>query len=505
MFEKEPQSIFALSSIWLFAVLTLILACGLGVRLYDLKDPPLDYASTRQLRSALIARGKYYQIASDVPEWKREIALKQGGHTLIEPTIMETIVAGTYWVIGGEYVWIARIYSSLFWVLGGLVVYALAREMVGTDGGIIGLTYYLFAPFGLVASRSFQPDPLMTASIVFAWWIFYRWHRTHTWKWAVLAGLSAGFAMFVKSTAVFFLLGGMGALVLLRSHIKNSLKDSQVWTIGILSALPVLMYNIYGIFIVGSLGRQFKGRIFPQLLSDLQFYRRLKNAMATVAGHELILLVAIIGLVLIRRKEEIGYLVGIWIGYLVYVLAFSYHSTTHYYYHLPLIPLAALSIAGFSNFVFEKVKSRLFYNLVRMGLVLILILGVGGGYYMLFSEDYGNVPYFFGKVTSKVEHDAKIVVLSQDYGNRIAYYGWIAPKAWLGTGDLEYSKLRGGTEDPFEEKFNQFVGNADYFIVTWFNELRRQEKLYNKLYNNYEIYEEGGGYVIFDLHQTIEK
>ncbi len=504
MFEDETYSIFGLSSLWLMAVIVIILACGLGVRLYDLKDPPLDFASTRQLRSALIARGKYYRIARNVPEWKREIALQQGEHTLLEPTILETIVAGTYWVAGGEYVWIARIYSSVFWVLGGVAVFGLTREMIGLDGAVIGLTYYLFAPFGIKASRSFQPDPLMTACVAYAWWTFHRWHRSHTWKWALFAGISSGLALLVKSTSVFFLIGGMGAL-LLRRGVKKTLKDAQVWAIGLLSGLPVLLYNVYGIFIVGTLGEQFQGRIFPQLLDDFQFYRRLKNAMSSVAGHELILLVALMGLILVWKKEEIGYLLGIWVGYLVFILTFSYHSITHYYYHLPLIPLVAISIASVSNSVFERIKSGHLKYAIRVGLVFILLLGVGGGYYMLFNEDYRHEPGWYWKVADKVDRDVDIVVLSQNYGNRIAYYGWIEPKVWVGSENQEYSELRGGEKEPFEQHFNQLVGDADYFLVTRMNELRRQEKLRDKLYNTYKIHAEGGGYVIFDLHQKLKQ
>ena len=36
-----------------FLVLGMILALGIGIRLYDLTDPPLDFHSTRQLWSAI--------------------------------------------------------------------------------------------------------------------------------------------------------------------------------------------------------------------------------------------------------------------------------------------------------------------------------------------------------------------------------------------------------------------------------------------------------------------
>jgi hypothetical protein len=504
MLKKSENSIFAPSSLWLIAVLAIIITCGLGVRLYDLKDPPLDYAATRQLRSARIARGKYYRIAQDVPEWKREIALRQGQHAMIEPTIMESLVAGTYWLIGGEHVWIARIYSSLFWVIGGVAVFALAREMTGVDGAVIGMTYYLFAPFGMVASRSFQPDPLMTASIVFAWWTFYRWHKTHTWKWAVFAGLTAGFAMFVKATAVFFLLGGFGALILLSIGIQKSLKDKQVWTICLLAGLPGLLYHVYGLITAESLANQFTGRFFPQLLVDSSFYGQLIDTISTVIGHELILIVALMGIIFFDKKISRGFLLGFGIGYIIYILTFSYHSVTHSYYHLPIIPFMAILIASFSNIIFVKLSGIALKYFVRIGLVVIILFGVGGGYFWLHKRDYRHEPDWYWEVANKVNRDSRIAVLSQNYGNRIAFYGWITPKVWLEVKDQEHADMQGAISDPFQEAFRDFIEGVDYFIVTNLQELRRQEKLHDKLYNTYSIHAEGGGFVIFDLNKKLK-
>ncbi len=47
---------------WMWKIaLVLILMAGFAIRLYDLTDLPLDFSPTRQLFSALKARGLYYQ------------------------------------------------------------------------------------------------------------------------------------------------------------------------------------------------------------------------------------------------------------------------------------------------------------------------------------------------------------------------------------------------------------------------------------------------------------
>ena len=171
----------------------LLLLLGLGIRLLDLTDPPLDIHPTRQLHSALMARGMYYQGRTDVPEWQVTTAVRQWKReAVIEPPVMENLTADLYNVAGGEFVWIARILSSLFWVAGGLAIYLLASQLTNADGGVTALIFYLFQTYGVMASRTFQPDPLTVSLICFAWWSFQRWLQKPDWKWTIIAGLITG-------------------------------------------------------------------------------------------------------------------------------------------------------------------------------------------------------------------------------------------------------------------------------------------------------------------------
>ena len=149
--------------------LALLFAFGLGfaIRLYDLTDAPLDFHPTRQLHSAVMSRGMYYQNLESEPDWKREMAVRQWkAEGLIEPPFMEWLTAATYRLTGQENLWYARIYSIIFWVSGGIALFLLAKELSGSAAAVVGLLYYLIIPYGAIASRSFQPDPLMTALIV---------------------------------------------------------------------------------------------------------------------------------------------------------------------------------------------------------------------------------------------------------------------------------------------------------------------------------------------------
>ena len=188
---------------WLWKVfLAAALLASFGLRMINLQDPPLDFASTRQLFSALKARGIYYEYVTNVPEATRNQAISLGDVGIVEPPLLENIVAQTY-RLTGEHLWIARIYSSFFWVIAGLALFLLIREFASTSAAMIGTLFYLFVPFGVIASRAFMPDPLMVCLIIFTLWALFRWQNTASWKWAILFGIFAGAALFVKNLSSF--------------------------------------------------------------------------------------------------------------------------------------------------------------------------------------------------------------------------------------------------------------------------------------------------------------
>jgi len=172
----EQKSFFA-SPRWLLPVVLLVIfGLALGIRAYDITDLPMDFHPSRQLFSAIKARGMFYETLPNVPETQRDFAVQQGKTKVtIEPEILENIAVFFYHLTGKEQLWIPRMFSALFWLVGGIFVYLLARDLVSTDGALLSLAFYLFAPYGIFASRSFQPDPLMVMLIVAFWWLVYRW------------------------------------------------------------------------------------------------------------------------------------------------------------------------------------------------------------------------------------------------------------------------------------------------------------------------------------------
>ena len=356
------QATFFSSRILRGITLALIFGAALAIRLYDLTDLPLDFHPTRQLLSAIKARGLYYETQPDgVSTWKLETAIRQAKlKSDVEPAVLEHIVAFTY-RLTGEQLWIARVYSSLFWLIGGIFLFLLVRDLVSFEGAVVSTAYYLILPYAVIASRSFQPDPLMVMLILSFWWTFSRWMALasaspvdgRTWAWALLAGLLGGFAIFIKFSAAFFVIGGALGLVLARFSVRDLARNAQVWVMVVLGVLPASAYLVYGIFIAGFFGQQFSGRFIPALLLSPLNYLQWETKASMAAGGVFIML-GLLGLLLVNERRTRIFLYGLWSGYLLYGLFFDYHVATHDYYHLPLIPIIAVSLAPLADWFFAR-------------------------------------------------------------------------------------------------------------------------------------------------------
>src|SRR5688572_1493479 len=134
-----------------FITLVLIFGAALAIRLYDLTDLPLDFHPTRQLVSIIKARGLYYETQPDgVSTWELETGIRQAKLKAdVEPVVFERLVAFTY-RFTGEHLWVARVYSSLFWLIGGIFLFLLAREFVSFEGAIFSTAYYLIFPYAII-------------------------------------------------------------------------------------------------------------------------------------------------------------------------------------------------------------------------------------------------------------------------------------------------------------------------------------------------------------------
>ncbi len=481
----------------------------------DISDLPLDFHPTRQLFSALKARGIYYQNAPNIPDWQREMAIHQWKlQATIEPEFVERLAVFAYDKTGEANLALPRIFSAIFWVIGGIFLFFTTKRLVSPDGALLTASVYLYLPYGVFASRSFQPDPLMMMLIAAFIWALVGWEECAEkeprskgfqplWAWAILAGLFGGFAILVKMTAVFFIAGTAIVTVLKTKSLKDALKDAQVWTIAILALLPTALYFFYGIVLDGFLAQQFGGRFFPAMLIQPSFYLRWGLKLDAVVGSLLIAL-SIVGTLLFPKKKN-GVLHGLWLGYILYGLYFNYHFSTHDYYQIPFIIIAALSIAPLGEIISATLRSRVSNNfLPRLILLAAWTLALLGAAWTVRSQmravDYRPLAESYREIGDMLRDEGSVVALSKDYGYRLNYWGWLNTAHFPSAGDLWYQEKRG---DPqvLAEVFDKHTKNRRFFLITDFEEWEKQIELREYLFANYPLYAEGENYLIFSLSE----
>ncbi|GAB4523950.1 MAG: hypothetical protein Fur0018_07120 [Anaerolineales bacterium] len=474
-----------------------LLLLGALLRLMDSTDPPLDFHPTRQLRNAIVARGLYYRMLPESPQ--RETALKQM-HTVgqYEPPIVETLAALGYRLTGGVNWVVPRLLTTLFWLIGGLALFDLARRAVNVDGALVSLAFYLVLPFSVQASRSFQPDPGMTMWIVLCAWALYRWGEQPRWKWAVGAGLFGGMAALTKIVAAYIVGGAAIGVVLLTLGPKKLIRHPQVWSMAGLMVFPSFVYYLFGN--PGGASEYFVNWTLKllHLIANPAFYVRWMSFLHTLFGLTPLFL-ALLGVLLAQGRLR-ALLLGLWGGYFVYGLTLPYQMYTHSYYHLQLVPIVALSLV--------PVAQRLFRALVEQpriwqyaGIALMLLALAYPSWVArstLLAEDFRAEPAYWQEVAAAIPENGAIVALTQDYGYRLMYFGERKVKLWPSVGEQNLATLRGKSTD-FAERFQRFTVGQDYFVVTAMGQWKWQPELQQYLTETYSLIAEGDGYLIFDL------
>jgi hypothetical protein len=523
--------------------LPLIFLLALGIRLYDLTDLPFDFHPTRQWRAVLIARGMYYESRPDLPAWQRDAALAQWHEEpVIEPPVMERLAAWTYHLIGSEQIWVARVYSAMFWLSAGVALILIGKETGFFGGGVLAAVYFLFLQYGMIASRAFQPDPLMVALMAWGLWAVVRWTLTsppaplppgegrRRWGRVAVAGLLIGLAIYIKTVAGIMLGAAMVGMVIgrfmdtlahapnqptnkpaneqtnsrspLTHHLSRLISDLELWLLGLLALLPTVLYSLYGLFISGFLRQQLKFRFFPEMWRDPAFYIRWVEMATGITGFTL-WIAALVGVLLWRTRALRGLGVGLWVGYAAYSLTFPYHTITHDYYQLPLILIVAFGLIPIGGFLLEQLarqdNRRWVMGLLIGAVTFAVLFRVWDTRVILARKDDRDAATRWARFAEIIPPDLKVVAITQTYGYPLEYFGWVDANIWLGTSDADVRELAGISEADIAQRRTRQLEENDLFLITNFNEFDRQPDLKEYLTTHFGVFAEGEGYVIYDL------
>jgi 4-amino-4-deoxy-L-arabinose transferase-like glycosyltransferase len=487
-------------------LILIVFMIGFSIRLYDLQDPPLDFHLTRQLRSALIARAVYYRLNPKISPQLEQQATSLADLEIYEPPLFENIVGATYALIGSEQVWIARIYLAIFWAIGGLALWGILKRFTSRIGVLISLCFYFFLPFSIIASRSFQPDPWMVMWMLVCTYTLVVWSERQTWKWALAAGITGMFALFVKVVAACFIAPMAIFMVLAALGWKKWWRSGQVWVMAGVMVLPsAVYYFLFNTQRSGDFMSFWTGSLLSMIYSS-HFYA---DWLAMIQGLTNLFpfMLGLLGLTLVKGRIRWA-LSGLWTGYFIYGLIFPYQYMTHEYYHLPLVALIALTLGAVVDAFWQALSQQPLGWRVAAALILAFaaFYGLYVGRSVLYASDYRNEPKAWEKIGAAIPADKTFVALTADYGMRLRYYGWRTMSAgWPTSSDERLFALAGkGGIDDYQSYFKNFIQGKDLFVILAFNEFDNQPQLKDQLTRGYAVYAQGDGYLIFDLKHPLK-
>ena len=504
--KAGEKGFFSRRPLVLSLTLAVLFLAAFCIRAYRITDPPLDFHPTRQYDSALLARTYYVRLlGSSAPEWMRTVAASQDPRTYLEPPIMESIAVALYVLAGGVEVWIPRLLSSLFWLLGAVPLYLLVRRTVSSDGAVVSTAFYLLLPYGVFASRTFMPNPLMVMMLLFSILLIARYGEAPSMRRAAIAGAVTGLAVLIEPFPLFMTFGAFAALAIERQGLRKSLFNPRSWIFPIV-AVPVPAIYYWHTLFSDPETSLLSYQLQLQYLFDPFSYRYWLVHIQMVIGFGALIL-ALLGVLMFRRRLARALVMGLWGGYVAYGLVFIYHMRTHDYYQLLLIPLVAICLGPVGSLLLARLERMASHWRIRAGvwsvlaLALVLSLGVAGT--QLARQNFDQDVRTYEEVGEAVQHSTNTVFLTKHYGYPLEYHGWLAGKNWPYAGQMWGIPLQSDLQA--EERFARgyAASSPEYFIITNFEQFEQQSDLTKFLTENFPLVVQTENYLVFDLGSPV--
>ena len=326
-----------------WVLLAVLFLAALGERLATAQWPAI--IAERQFRSAIIARADYFDENRDIADWRREMArVSKQRQNILEPPILENIVALLYRLAGGVNLEIVRLLSTFFWLMGGMFLYLIAVRISSPPAALFAVAYFLFLPMGVALSMSFLPEPLMVMMFLGGIYTILRYFEKPARSRLIAAGIITGLAVLIKPFCLFGLLGAFVALALRETwHWKRLLRADMIVFLMVSSLIWMPFYG-YAIFIAQFLSGNFRISVLPSFYFKLHYWGGWFYQAVDAVGYAPLIL-ALLGLPLLRNHLAKALILGLMAGYVLFGLVYTYPIGIAGYYHLQLVIIVALALA----------------------------------------------------------------------------------------------------------------------------------------------------------------
>ena len=476
-------------------VLAAILLLGLALRLYGIHNPILDHPGWRQGDEAAIARN-FAQLQDDIAAPQTDYDGPPPNYVELELQIVPFTAAQLYRVFGVHEIF-ARLIVVAF-SLGTIgLLWGFGRDLFGPRAGALAALAYAIAPGAVYYGRTITPDTDMVFFMTGALWCWWRWatgaRRADFW-WAVIF---AAFAWLAKPPALLALapmlaigVGARGvrffrswepyAFVVLTlapffiyfRHVSGIAEWH--WTEGITSkhVLPVLAAEL-----------THAGALVSGVQSALALLRMLSS---TILGPTLFGAVLVCGLTLPRddRSRLRSWFFGAWLLALVAYAFVVVNVERVDYYLLPVLPFAALVVAGGLDKILDLRSRRPLWS--TLGCAAAIFVTTYSNMLEIHPYYTWSRPVYSAATELNRTLDPQCLIVMGHYDPSVLYT--IGRKGW--------------EEDPLQWNVHDMTSaiakGACYFVAVEVPRLRANKPLYAFL-QRYKRVPVASGWQVYDL------
>lgn len=386
-----------------------------------------------------------------------------------EPPILEALTVLFCTPLGSVDPRVASVISCIAWFVGGWFVFRAAALVVKNRfAALATLAFYLLCPLAIVMSQAVQPEGIMTLAFVIAIWLLVRFPPDGTWRRTMLLAAGCGLASFVKPGVLFCpILGAYLGMRLSRDSLLKVITDGRAIAFGSLMLIPSV------IWVASVLHDRVDGKLMPAMLLDPSFYSDWFQRIDETMGWWVVVVLVAGAVVLLRRfHSALG--LGLIGGYLIYAMAFPWHTATHSYYQVPLIPIAAICVAPLVALLLN------YFEVERLGrgpvvLTTLIFLAMVFWYptqsrrIVDLSERIDVVETLgLDRIQQHVAPNTSVLCFDPLSGYPLLYHCLLHSHSWPRYGDHEKEIQQTGTSMATEVRFKELTSEFDpqYFIIT---------------------------------------
>lgn len=473
---------------FIFALLISILIGALGVRLYKIDNPIVDWHSWRQGDTASVTR-IYLDHGLDLlhPRYHDISHLQTGrynpnGWRFVEFPIYNAFHYFLVKIFPGFSleIW-GRLLSVFCSLVSTFFVFLIGRRFLGVWGGLLSAFLFAFIPFNIYFSRVILPEPMSVMFALLSVWLFISWFDKSQTISLFLSSVFFALALLAKPYIIFYSVPLVWLVfVKYRFNFLLVIKQKKLWIFALIALIPVFLWRLW-------MSQYPEGIPFYSWVFNLSGIRFKPSFWYWIFGERLgdmILGVWMVPLFLIgvlskSKVKECYFPTVLGIAMFAYVCVIAAGNVRHDYYQTLIIPGIVLLVAkGVLHLWEQKVLLQPF---AKIAVVVCIIWGL----YFPWNQIKGNY---------QINHPE--ILKAGAALDKIAPKDALVVAPYNGDTALLYQTKRMGwpiQAQPIEELVSL---GADYYLSVNLNDSQAQDAM-----RKFEISVQTKEFVIIDLNR----